>query len=65
MKPWYAMLVFLLIITSVVSGVQYYLYARLVRALAPEQLSLIHISEPSRPYYISYADFCLTTNKNK
>ena len=23
------------------------------------QLSLIHISEPTRPYYISYAVFCL------
>ena len=26
---------------------------------APETLSLIHISEPTRPYYISYAVFCL------
>jgi predicted MPP superfamily phosphohydrolase len=34
MRPWYAMLVFLLIISSVVGGVHYYLYARLVRALA-------------------------------
>ena len=25
----------------------------------PEQLSLIHISEPTRPLYISYAVFCL------
>ncbi len=38
MRPWYAMLVFLLIITSVVSGVHYYLYARLVRALALDDM---------------------------
>ena len=27
-------------------------------------LSLIHISEPTRPYYISYAFFCLKQKKN-
>ena len=28
-------------------------------------LSLIHISEPTRPLYISYAVFCLKKKKNK
>ena len=28
-------------------------------------LSLIHISEPTRPLYISYAVFCLKKNKKK
>eukprot|EP00831_Metopus_contortus_P022384 TRINITY_DN2022_c0_g1_i6.p1 TRINITY_DN2022_c0_g1~~TRINITY_DN2022_c0_g1_i6.p1 ORF type:complete len:113 (-),score=12.21 TRINITY_DN2022_c0_g1_i6:55-393(-) len=29
------------------------------------QLSLIHISEPTRPLYISYAVFCLKKKKKK
>eukprot|EP00831_Metopus_contortus_P038375 TRINITY_DN30187_c0_g1_i2.p1 TRINITY_DN30187_c0_g1~~TRINITY_DN30187_c0_g1_i2.p1 ORF type:complete len:123 (+),score=30.62 TRINITY_DN30187_c0_g1_i2:17-385(+) len=29
-----------------------------------EELSLIHISEPTRPLYISYAVFCLKKKKN-
>ena len=31
--------------------------------LAMLGLSLIHISEPTRPYSISYAVFCLQNNK--
>ena len=30
---------------------------------ASEKLSLIHISEPTRPLYISYAVFCLKKKK--
>jgi predicted MPP superfamily phosphohydrolase len=32
MRPWYAFVVFFLVITAVVGGVHYYLYARLVKA---------------------------------
>ena len=32
---------------------------------AIEDLSLIHISEPTRPLYISYAVFCLKKKKKK
>ena len=38
MRPWYAMVVFLLIVSSIVGGVHYYLYARLVRGMAFEGL---------------------------
>ncbi len=31
----------------------------------PVVLSLIHISEPTRPLYISYAVFCLKKKKSK
>ena len=33
-------------------------------AVLPEYLSLIHISEPTRPLYISYAVFCLKKKKS-
>ena len=33
------------------------------RMRAEEELSLIHISEPTRPLYISYAVFCLKKKK--
>ena len=36
MRPWYAIVVFLLVVSSIVGGVHYYLYARLVRSLALE-----------------------------
>ena len=36
---------------------------RLAIALAVMHLSLIHISEPTRPLYISYAVFCLKKKK--
>eukprot|EP00831_Metopus_contortus_P006226 TRINITY_DN12353_c0_g1_i2.p1 TRINITY_DN12353_c0_g1~~TRINITY_DN12353_c0_g1_i2.p1 ORF type:complete len:105 (-),score=41.38 TRINITY_DN12353_c0_g1_i2:81-395(-) len=32
---------------------------------SPLHLSLIHISEPTRPLYISYAVFCLKKKKKK
>ena len=35
------------------------LWAGLLRIQAVRDLSLIHISEPTRPLYISYAVFCL------
>ena len=35
-------------------------YWRQALKLAPDNLSLIHISEPTRPLYISYAVFCLS-----
>jgi uncharacterized protein len=36
MRPWYAMVFFLVVVSSIVGGVHYYLYARLVRGLAME-----------------------------
>ena len=36
---------------------------RLMRAFTERELSLIHISEPTRPLYISYAVFCLKKKK--
>ena len=33
--------------------------------VSPYALSLIHISEPTRPLYISYAVFCLKKKKKK
>eukprot|EP00831_Metopus_contortus_P033407 TRINITY_DN26787_c0_g1_i1.p1 TRINITY_DN26787_c0_g1~~TRINITY_DN26787_c0_g1_i1.p1 ORF type:complete len:190 (+),score=39.50 TRINITY_DN26787_c0_g1_i1:60-629(+) len=39
-------------------------HAQLYHLVTPMYLSLIHISEPTRPLYISYAVFCLK-KKNK
>eukprot|EP00831_Metopus_contortus_P054309 TRINITY_DN45692_c0_g1_i1.p1 TRINITY_DN45692_c0_g1~~TRINITY_DN45692_c0_g1_i1.p1 ORF type:complete len:128 (-),score=37.65 TRINITY_DN45692_c0_g1_i1:36-419(-) len=39
---------------------------RQTKEIKDQELSLIHISEPTRPLYISYAVFCLKKkNKNK
>eukprot|EP00826_Nyctotherus_ovalis_P016478 TRINITY_DN14769_c0_g1_i1.p1 TRINITY_DN14769_c0_g1~~TRINITY_DN14769_c0_g1_i1.p1 ORF type:complete len:264 (-),score=40.15 TRINITY_DN14769_c0_g1_i1:2-733(-) len=46
-------------ITSKKEGAEWALQA------LPKQLSLIHISEPTRPLYISYAVFCLKKKKKK
>ena len=37
---------------------------RVVRLIEALHLSLIHISEPTRPYSISYAVFCLKKKNN-
>eukprot|EP00831_Metopus_contortus_P030006 TRINITY_DN24653_c0_g1_i4.p2 TRINITY_DN24653_c0_g1~~TRINITY_DN24653_c0_g1_i4.p2 ORF type:complete len:152 (-),score=40.33 TRINITY_DN24653_c0_g1_i4:57-512(-) len=36
----------------------------IMRVIGMQYLSLIHISEPTRPLYISYAVFCLKKKKN-
>ena len=40
-------------------------HRQVVRKQSVEDLSLIHISEPTRPLYISYAVFCLKKKNQK
>ena len=49
MKNKKTVMIILLVFALILGGASV-LYNRLGRDMAPEQLSLIHISEPTRPY---------------